>query len=152
MNFLIRYIYGGILTLNEQDTLEIYNVLLEANELFLQELVDYLQRYFIENKTEWIVQHFELVHRTSFQSSSLLDIQQFCTDIMVRSPEKIFKSLDFTSLPEKSLVQLIKSDDLQMKEVEIWEHVLKWGLAKNPHFFRILILGQMMISNRWKIP
>src|SRR6185436_3750019 len=23
-------------------------------------------------------------------------------------------------------------DDLQMKEIEIWEHVLKWSLAQNP--------------------
>ncbi|GBC11540.2 BTB/POZ protein [Rhizophagus irregularis DAOM 181602=DAOM 197198] len=29
-------------------------------------------------------------------------------------------------------VQLIKRDDLQMKEVEVWEHLLKWGLAQNP--------------------
>ncbi|UZO05046.1 uncharacterized protein OCT59_025407 [Rhizophagus irregularis] len=29
-------------------------------------------------------------------------------------------------------VQLIKRDDLQMKEIEVWEHVLKWGLAQNP--------------------
>ncbi|EXX74591.1 hypothetical protein RirG_049680 [Rhizophagus irregularis DAOM 197198w] len=51
---------------------------------------------------------------------------------MAKSPEKIFESLDFTSLPEKSLVSLIKRDDLQMREVEIWEHVLKWVLEKNP--------------------
>mgnify|MGYP006206577811 CR=1 FL=1 len=51
---------------------------------------------------------------------------------MVKSPEKIFKSLDFTSFPEKSLVQLIKRDDLQMKEIEVWEYLLKWGLAQNP--------------------
>ncbi|EXX57570.1 hypothetical protein RirG_206020 [Rhizophagus irregularis DAOM 197198w] len=51
---------------------------------------------------------------------------------MVQSPEKVLKSLNFTSFPEKSLISLIKSDDLQMKEIEIWEHVLKWGLAQNP--------------------
>ena len=50
---------------------------------------------------------------------------------MAKSQEKIFKSFDFTSLPEKSLVLLIERDDLQMNEVEVWEHVLKWGLAKN---------------------
>ncbi len=76
-------------------------------------------------------QHFELVYQTSFQSNSLLELQQFCTDLMVKSPEKMFKSLDFTLLSEKSLVQLIKRDDLQMKEIEVWEHVLKWGLAQN---------------------
>ena len=115
-----------------QDTSEIVKVLLAADELLLQELVDYLQKYLIENESEWIEQHFELIHRTSFQSNSLLELQQFCTDFMVKSPEKVFKSLDFTSLSEKSLVQLIKRDDLQMKEIEVWEHVLKWGLAQNP--------------------
>src|SRR5688572_13064063 len=76
-------------------------------------------------------QHFELIYRTSFQSNSLFELQQFCTECMAKSPEKIFKSFDFTSLPEKSLISLIKRNDLQMKEVEIWELVLKWGLAQN---------------------
>ena len=42
------------------------------------------------------------------------------------------KSLDFSTLPEKLLVSIIQNDDLQMDEVEIWKHVLKWGLAQNP--------------------
>src|SRR5947199_3844273 len=78
-----------------------------------------------------MAQNFELIYRTSFQSNSLSELQQFCTECMARSPEKIFKSFDFTSLPERSLISLIKRDDLQMKEVEVWEHVLKWGLEKN---------------------
>jgi hypothetical protein len=106
--------------------------LIAADELLLQELVDYIQEYLIENKFDWIEQNFELTHRKSFQSNSLLELQKFCLDFMAKSPEKVFKSLDFTSLSEKSLVSLIKRDDLQMKEVEIWEHVLKWGLEKNP--------------------
>ncbi|EXX63198.1 uncharacterized protein OCT59_025382 [Rhizophagus irregularis] len=129
---ILKYIYGGILSLNEQDDSEIFKVLLAADQLLIQELVDYLQNYLIENKSKWMEQQFELVHRTSFQSNSLLAIQQFCTNFMAKSPEKIFKSFDFTSLSEKSLIQLIKNDDLQMKEIEVWEHILKWGLAQNP--------------------
>ncbi|EXX67135.1 hypothetical protein RirG_117170 [Rhizophagus irregularis DAOM 197198w] len=129
---ILKYIYGGIFPLNGRDDSEIIKVMLAADEFLLQELVDYIQNYLIENKSEWMEQNFELIHRTSFQSDSLLQLQQFCTDFMVKSPEKIFKSFDFTSLPEKSLVQLIKRDDLQMKEIEVWEHVLKWGLAQNP--------------------
>ena len=82
--------------MNGQDTAEILKVLVNADKLFLQELVDYLQGYFIENKSEWMEQHFELTHRASFQSNNLLKLQQFCTDLMAKSPEKIFKSLDFT--------------------------------------------------------
>ncbi|GES93561.1 BTB/POZ protein [Rhizophagus clarus] len=129
---VLRYIYGGVLSLNGKDTSDILNILVVADELHLQELVNYLQNYLIENNSEWLEQHFELIHRTSYQSKSLLKFQEFCTNLMVESPEKIFKSFDFTSLPEKSLIPLIKRDDLQMKEIEIWEHVLKWGLVQNP--------------------
>uniref|UniRef100_U9SRL1 Uncharacterized protein n=1 Tax=Rhizophagus irregularis (strain DAOM 181602 / DAOM 197198 / MUCL 43194) TaxID=747089 RepID=U9SRL1_RHIID len=55
-------------------------------------------------------QRFELIHRTSFQ--------QFCTDFIFKSPDKIFKSLIYIGC-------------LQMKEIKVWEHVLKWGLVQN---------------------
>jgi hypothetical protein len=118
--------------LDVQDTSNILKVLAAADELCLQELVDYLQNYLIENKSEWMEKNFEYTQRISLKSNNLLRLQQFCIDIITKSPEKLFNSLDFTSLSEESLVQVIKRDDLQMREVEIWEHVLKWGIAQNP--------------------
>ncbi|UZO04946.1 uncharacterized protein OCT59_025308 [Rhizophagus irregularis] len=99
---ILRYIYGGILSLNEQENSDFLKVLAAADELRLQELVDYLQKYLIENKSEWMEENFEFTQRISLQSNNLVELQQFCRD------------------------------DLQMKEIEIWEHVLKWGLAQNP--------------------
>ncbi|GES93658.1 hypothetical protein GLOIN_2v1773702 [Rhizophagus clarus] len=129
---ILKYIYGGVLSLNGQDASDVFEILLTADELLLQELIDYLQNYLIENESQWMEQHFELIHRKSFQYTSLTVIQQFCTNLMAKSPDKIFESLDFTSLPEKSLIQLIKRDDLRMEEIEVWEHILKWGFAQNP--------------------
>jgi hypothetical protein len=103
-----------------------------ADQLYLQELVDYLQRYLIVNKAEWMEQHFGLTYQTSFQSNSLFELQRFCIECMTKFPQKIFKSFDITLLSENSLISLIRRDDLQMKETEIWENVLKWGLAQNP--------------------
>jgi hypothetical protein len=131
-NLLFRYIYGGVISLNEQRPSDILKILVAAEQLLLQELIDYVQKYLVENKSGWMEQHFELIYRTSFQSNSLLVLQQYCTNFIAKSPEKIFKSLDFTSISEKSLISLIKRDDLQMKEIEIWKNVLKWGLGKNP--------------------
>ncbi|CAB4409354.1 unnamed protein product [Rhizophagus irregularis] len=102
---ILIYIYGGIFSLNEQSTSDNLKILAAADQLYLQELVDYLQKYFIENKIEWMEQHFELTHRISFQSNKLFKLQQFFS--------------------------LIKRDDLQMKEIEVWDHVLKWGLERN---------------------
>ncbi|GES90296.1 hypothetical protein GLOIN_2v1779084 [Rhizophagus clarus] len=129
---ILRYIYGGIISLNEQEPSEILRILVAADKLHLQELIDYLQKYLIENKSEWMEQYFELIYQTSFQSNSLLELQEFCTNFMAKSPEKVFKSLDFTLISEKSLVSLIKRDDLKMKEIEVWENLLKWGLEKHP--------------------
>ncbi|GBC03047.1 hypothetical protein RclHR1_04970001 [Rhizophagus clarus] len=129
---ILKYIYGGIISLNEQEPSEILRILVAADKLHLQELIDYLQKYLIENKSEWMEQYFELIYQTSFQSNSLLELQEFCTNFMAKSPEKVFKSLDFTLISEKSLVSLIKRDDLKMKEIEVWENLLKWGLEKHP--------------------
>ncbi|GBC11614.2 BTB/POZ protein [Rhizophagus irregularis DAOM 181602=DAOM 197198] len=128
---ILEYIYGGILSLNEE-TLDFIKILDAADNLHLQELIDYLQKYLIEDKPEWIEQNFGLTHQISSKSNNLLELQEYCSNIMAQYPEKIFNSFDFILLSEDSLVSLIKRDDLQMKEIEVWEQVVKWGLAQNP--------------------
>jgi hypothetical protein len=109
--------------LNECINLNLLKVL-EVAELFqLQELVDHLQKCLIENKPEWVKQHFDPNNQITFQSNDSLD--------NVNSPENIFNSFDFVSLSENSLITLIKKDDLQMKESEVWKCVLKWGHNQN---------------------
>ena len=117
--------------MEEYDFLDIIKFLEAAQELSLQELTIYLQSFLVENKTKWMEQNFVLVHQTSFKYDSLLELQKLCTDIITNEPEKIFESVDFISIPEKSLVSIVQNENLQMSEVRIWEHVLKWGLSQN---------------------
>ncbi|GES96384.1 BTB/POZ protein [Rhizophagus clarus] len=86
---ILRYIYGGRLSLKDCDTLDIIKILIAANELNLQELVE---------------------------------------------PDKILKSINFSSIPEKLLISIIQNINLQMSEIQVWKYVIKWGLAKNPEF------------------
>ncbi|CAB4437681.1 unnamed protein product [Rhizophagus irregularis] len=129
---ILRYIYGGRISLIEYDILDIIKILLAANELSIQELIPHLQSFLIKNKTNWMEQNFNLIYQTSFENNSFLDLQKFCTKLISKQPEKIFNSSDFTSIPEKALISLIQHDKVKMSEVQIWEHVLKWGIAKNP--------------------
>ncbi|EXX57599.1 uncharacterized protein OCT59_024787 [Rhizophagus irregularis] len=76
-------------------------------------------------------QNSNLIYRTCFEDDSFLDLQQYCNDLISNEPDKIFKSQDFTSIPEKLLITVIQNDNLQMSEVQVWEHVLKWGVAQN---------------------
>jgi len=118
--------------LEEYDTLDIIKILKAASELGLKELINYLQSFLIENETNWLEQNFSLVYQTSFEHDSFLKLQQFCTGIVTNEPDKIFKSADFNLISEKSLVALIKNDNLKVSSAQVWEHVIKWGLAQNP--------------------
>jgi TPR repeat protein len=132
MFFHFRYIYGGKISLEEYDDLDIIKILVAAYELSLHELVIYIQSFLTKNKTNWMELNFNLIYQTSFENDSFLELQEYCTDLISKDPDKILKSLDFSTTPEKLIVSLIQNDNLQMREVQVWEHVLKWGLAKNP--------------------
>ena len=83
-----------------------------ANELNLQELITHLQSFLIENKKNWMEQNFNLVYKTSFENDSFLKLQNFCTELISKESEKIFKSIDFISISEKSLISLIQNDNI----------------------------------------
>ncbi|CAB4421484.1 unnamed protein product [Rhizophagus irregularis] len=129
---ILRYIYGGNLSIEEYDTSDIIKILFAANELSLQELIKYLQSSLIENNDNWIEQNFNLIYQMSFENNSFLELQKYCTDLITKEPDKIFKSLEFSAISEKLIISLIQNDNLQISEVQVWENVIKWGLAQNP--------------------
>ncbi|RIA82870.1 BTB/POZ protein, partial [Glomus cerebriforme] len=79
---VLRYIYGGRLTLEEYDISDIIKIMVTANELSLQELIPYLESFLIENKTNWMEQNFDLIYQTSFENDSFLELQKYCTDLI----------------------------------------------------------------------
>ena len=85
------------------DPSDIFDVFVTAEILNLQEIVNYLQSYLIKSETKWMEENFSLIHNTIFQYNSFIELQKYCTDIMSKYPEKIFKSLDFASISEKIL-------------------------------------------------
>ncbi|GES81070.1 carbohydrate-binding module family 13 protein [Rhizophagus clarus] len=132
---ILRYIYSGRLSLKECDTSDIIKLLVAAKELDLRELTTYIQSFLIENKVNWMEKNFNLIYRTSLKkirNETFLSLQKFCNDLISNEPDKIFESSDFTSIPAEILISVIKEDSLQMSEIQIWDHVLKWGLAQNP--------------------
>ncbi|PKY31066.1 hypothetical protein RhiirB3_531401 [Rhizophagus irregularis] len=129
---ILRFIYGGRLSLEECDSLGIIKILTAGNELNLQELVNHLQLYIIKNNKNWMDQNFNLIYQTSFENHSFLELQKYCTDFISRRPDKILKSISFSSISEKLLVSIIKSNNLHMSEIQVWKYVIKWGLAQNP--------------------
>ncbi|RHZ87609.1 hypothetical protein Glove_33g154 [Diversispora epigaea] len=129
---ILKYIYGGIVNLENVETKFIFDLMLVANEFKLEELTNKLETILIDTKASWLKTHFSLVYRSIFDRQNFKKLENYCIDIIVKYPNLIFESSDFTSLQESALVPLLKRDDLQMKEVEIWDYVIKWGIAQNP--------------------
>ncbi|RIB17293.1 hypothetical protein C2G38_1444008 [Gigaspora rosea] len=129
---IVKYIYGGFVSLENLDTQFIFDLILVANEFLLDELVGSLETYLIESKAHWLRTHFAHVYKTCFQNNKLKVLQKWSNGILAKHPNIIFDSEDFNSLNENALVSLIKRDDLQMEEIKIWNDVIKWGIAQNP--------------------
>ncbi|RIA99910.1 hypothetical protein C2G38_2236641, partial [Gigaspora rosea] len=116
---------------NNIKTINLKNILTEHFEFLHDELAKNLETYLIESKSSWLRLHFTRVCQKSFQNDKLHEFQKWCNDIIVKYPDKFFSSEDFTSIKENALVSIIKRDDLQMSEVKVWKHVIRWGIAQN---------------------
>ncbi|RIB28941.1 kinase-like domain-containing protein [Gigaspora rosea] len=75
------------------------------------------------------IQQFEII--INFQNYKLKKLPDWCNDIIAKYPDKIFESRDFINLQENALISLIIRDNLQIKEVKIWNNVIEWGIAQN---------------------
>ncbi|RHZ89613.1 hypothetical protein Glove_13g178 [Diversispora epigaea] len=129
---ILKYIYGGIVNLENVETRFIFDLMLTANEFELNELTNKLENHLIDTKASWLKSYFSHIYRTIFNENNFKNLENFCNDIIAKHPSLIFENSDFTSLPESSLVSLLKRDDLQMEEVKIWDYVIKWGISQNP--------------------
>ena len=58
--------------MEEYDILDIVKNLKAASEFSLQELINHLQSFLIENKTNWLEQNFSLIYQTSFENDSFV--------------------------------------------------------------------------------
>ncbi|RHZ48316.1 hypothetical protein Glove_553g49 [Diversispora epigaea] len=129
-NVIIKYIYGATVNLEKVETSIIFDLLMTANQFQLEELVERLQTFLIENHPSWLKLNFSKIYNLSFQTD-FKALQNFCDDIIAKHPNLIFESNDFNTLPEAALVSIIQRDDLQLEESKIWDYIIQWGTAQN---------------------
>jgi len=118
--------------LSEYGVPTLIDILIAADELILEALIDYIQDYLIEHYSDAMKQNFALLYQTVFDYDSFQKLHSFYTEIASTRPDTVFKSDNFTAIKENALISLFKRDDLGVEEIEIWKCVIKWGIAKIP--------------------
>ncbi|GBC27024.2 BTB/POZ protein [Rhizophagus irregularis DAOM 181602=DAOM 197198] len=71
---ILKYIYGGKLSLEEFDASYVVKILVAASELNLQELIPYTQSFLINNQADWIEQNFIPISRDGLTSEKFHNI------------------------------------------------------------------------------
>jgi hypothetical protein len=118
--------------LTEQSSEDILELLIASDELLIDELFDYVQDYLIEKQIEWILKKFSLVLHISFKLSNCKKLQEYCLKIICEDTHSFITSNEFLSLDKDILYKVLERDDLQIKEVVVWDHLIKWGIEQIP--------------------
>ncbi|CAI2174793.1 5945_t:CDS:1 [Funneliformis geosporum] len=118
-------------------------LLFASDELLLEELFEYIQDYMLKEYHGWIKQNLVLVSNAAFKLSSK-KLQDYCIDSICANPQSFITSKNFPSLDKGILFLLLENVELVIKEIEIWNGLIKWGIEQTPG------LGSMNDNiNKW---
>ncbi|RGB23154.1 hypothetical protein C1646_16235 [Rhizophagus diaphanus] len=101
----------------------------------LYELIEHLQQHVIDlnhSNNDWMKQNGIKLYNTIFRHKGVFSkLEKLCNDIMSQEPKLLIDSNEFWGLDDDALLSIIQRDNLNMKEIVIWENLIKWGIAKN---------------------
>ncbi|PKY43692.1 hypothetical protein RhiirA4_457747 [Rhizophagus irregularis] len=130
---LLKYFYTGTYSIEEENNQElILELLIAADELALTDLVENVQSYIINNKFNWVHQNLIQVYKTATTYDGFKIFREYCEELICGRPELFFESQDFISMDKSTLISIIKRDELELEEIEIWNNIIKWGISQEP--------------------
>src|ERR1700744_4045836 len=124
--YYFRFIYSGNFKLKNLQGPDVLNLLIAVDELNIQQLVSHLQEYLIEHQTEFLHQNPTGILEIVYQHENFTDLWDFCLEKICEEPKILFNSDKFINLKAPLLELLLKRDDLNMEEIEVWESLLRW--------------------------
>lgn len=127
---LHRYLYTGIIEIENADGVFILNLLTAADEIILPDFIEEVQKYLIENRSHWIIEQFYTVLDFAFSQVIYKSLQNFCLSLICADPPLLFDSEYFDYTDVNLLTALLQRDDLAMQEIDIWNHLIRWGLSQ----------------------
>ncbi|RGB25720.1 hypothetical protein C1646_801684 [Rhizophagus diaphanus] len=125
-NIILRFIYSGNIELKNLQGSDVFKLLIAVDELNIQQLIPHIQEYLIKHQTEFLCQNLIDILEIIYQHETFTDLWNFC----LKEPKILFNSDKFINLKSSLLELLLKRDDLNMDEIEVWEGLLKYCFAQ----------------------
>jgi len=125
--------YCGSVNLANLQFRDILNLLLPSDELGLNPLVIYIQGILIKNHYNSIIKNAIEIIELTYQKKSLNNLWDLCLQQVCDNPDDLlFKSTKFLTFNPSILEIVLKRDDFYIKEINIWENLLKWTCSQDP--------------------
>src|SRR6266513_5384110 len=87
-----RYIYNGIINVDNLDANEILELLEACDELCFDELTEDLQNFLIKEEKEWIQENFIDIYKISPKYQPFNLLQNYCDGLFYDNAELLLKS------------------------------------------------------------
>ncbi|RIA93797.1 hypothetical protein C1645_735245 [Glomus cerebriforme] len=127
---ILKYIYTGELDLTKQLDKDILGLLVATDELLLEELFNHVQDYLIKKRSTWVQKNLVLVLHNVFRLVKCEKLIDYCLEYICADPQPVITSKEFPFLDKDILYTLLERNDLQVKEIDIWDCLIKWGIEQ----------------------
>ncbi|GBC03087.1 hypothetical protein RclHR1_04990010 [Rhizophagus clarus] len=135
----LNYIYTGEILLKDYDDNEsIFDLVIGADILSLTYMVDYLQNYFIKKKSFWIERNLIRIYQISLKNQNFQVLLSYCEKLIKQEPTLLFDAENLITLEKENLINIIKWDDLPLREVKIWCGLVKWIVGQKPPMNKVI--------------
>src|SRR5581483_1037868 len=121
-----RFIYCGNIELKNLQGPDVLKLLIAVDELNMQPLISHVQEFLIEHKMEFFQENPTGMLETVYQHETLTSLWDFYLEFICKEPKTLFSSDKFINLKAPLMELLLKSADLDLNEIDIWENLLKW--------------------------
>ncbi|RIB20352.1 hypothetical protein C2G38_2179513 [Gigaspora rosea] len=146
-NIILKFFYCGIVDLNNQKDEIILELLVAADELLIHKLTGFIQLFLIKNSCKFLQQSpIKIVHFI-IDNKQFNELNETYLETICEKPNLLFDSEEFLSLKEDALKLIIKRDNLNMKECDIWKKLVEWGTAKHTTSENNEIFHSRLINN-----
>ncbi|CAG8658980.1 15870_t:CDS:2 [Acaulospora morrowiae] len=108
---ILKFIYYGVVDLRELGSTEVLKVLVAADELGLQKSINYIQKFLIENRDDFLREDPVGMLNIVSGHETFDDLKKFCVEAILVDPDVLFNS----NSPElKSNVREFKDQDFKI--------------------------------------
>nr|CAG8545991.1 1600_t:CDS:10 [Entrophospora candida]CAG8554048.1 8741_t:CDS:10 [Entrophospora candida] len=132
---ILEYIYTGVIDLTFLQLSNILDLLLIADELLLDELIDVIEHYLLKYKSTDLEDKMAIVFQLAVKLKSCNKLQDHLLEIVSHNLSQYIESDDFLTLEHSTVEFILKCDGLNVQEVELWDFLINWGMANSSRLY-----------------